>query len=46
MQGAYEEPVCDEARSRLLSLKRELKDINLSAVKSLEEGFEETRNAA
>lgn len=42
LQGAYEEPSYDEARSRLLSLKRELKDINLSAVKSLEEGFEET----
>ena len=42
LQGAYETPTYDEARGRLLDLKRELKAINLSAVNSLEEGFEET----
>ncbi len=42
LQAAYEVPIYEEAKSRLLSLKRELKAINLSAVNSLEEGFEET----
>jgi hypothetical protein len=42
LQGAYNEPDYDEAKSRLLSLKSELRSINVSAVKSLEEGFEET----
>ena len=42
LQGAYNEPNYGEAKSRLLSLKSELRSINVSAVKSLEEGFEET----
>jgi len=42
LQGAYETPDYDEARSRLLSLKKELQKINVSAARSLEEGFEET----
>jgi putative transposase len=42
LQGAYEAPSYTEAKARLLDLKRELKSINLSAVNSLEEGFEET----
>lgn len=42
LQAAYEQPTYDEAKGALLSLKSELKLMNLSAVKSLEEGFEET----
>jgi transposase-like protein len=42
LQGAYELPGYEEAKNRLLSLKRELRMINLSAAASLEEGFEET----
>ena len=32
----------DEAKNTLQAIKREVKNINESAVKSLEEGFEET----
>ena len=42
LQGAYEATTYEKARSRLLELKRELRTLNLSAVHSLEEGFEET----
>ena len=42
LQEAYESPTYGKARSRLLALRRELKGINVSAVKSLDEGFEET----
>jgi transposase-like protein len=42
IQGAYEEPAYDDARNRLLTIRRELRTINLSAVTSLDEGFEET----
>lgn len=42
LQEAYELPTYAEAKSRLESLKKELRLINLSAVKSLEEGLEET----
>jgi transposase-like protein len=42
LQGAYEENGYAEAREKLLAIRRELKGINLSAVKSLDEGFEET----
>lgn len=42
MQSAYEQPTYDAAKGSLLKLKSELQLMNLSAVKSLEEGFEET----
>jgi putative transposase len=42
LQDAYELPTYDEAKSRLGRIKTELRAINLSAVNSLEEGFEET----
>jgi len=42
LQGAYEQPTYDAAKKTLEVIKRELRAINLSAVTSLEEGFEET----
>lgn len=42
LQSAYDEPNYEDAKRRLLSLKSELQHINVSAVKSLEEGFGET----
>lgn len=42
LQEAYEQPSYDEAKSALLKIRGELKLMNLSAVTSLEEGFEET----
>lgn len=42
LQAAYETPDYATARSRLMSLKQELSLINVSAVRSLEEGLEET----
>lgn len=42
LQVAYEQPTYEAAKGALLKLKGELKLMNLSAVKSLEEGFEET----
>jgi putative transposase len=42
LQGAYEQPTYDEAKKQLNKIKAELRGINLSAVNSLEEGFEET----
>jgi putative transposase len=42
LQGAYEQPTYDAAKKTLEAIKRELRNINLSAVNSLEEGFEET----
>lgn len=42
LQNAYEEPDYEEARERLLALKRELRRLNVSAANSLEEGLEET----
>jgi putative transposase len=42
LQDAYERPTYDEAKKQLLKIKAELRRINLSAVNSLEEGFEET----
>lgn len=42
LQGAYEQPTYEAAKKTLDAIKRELRDINLSAVNSLEEGFEET----
>jgi transposase-like protein len=42
LQNAYEQPTYDEAKKQLTKIKTELRGINLSAVNSLEEGFEET----
>jgi transposase-like protein len=42
LQDAYEQPTYEEAKSRLGRIKTELRAINLSAVNSLDEGFEET----
>lgn len=42
MQAAYEQPSYQKAKSRLLAIRRELEQINISAAKSLDEGFEET----
>ena len=42
LQSAYEQPTYDAAKKLLEAIKRELCVINGSAVKSLEEGFEET----
>jgi len=42
LQAAYNQPTYDKAKARLQALKRELLLINESAVKSLEEGMEET----
>jgi len=42
LQAAYEQPSYEETKKHLEAVKRELKLINESAVKSLEEGLEET----
>lgn len=42
LQMAYEQITYESAKGALLKLKSELKLMNLSAMKSLEEGFEET----
>lgn len=42
LQQAYERPSYAEAKGALLRLRRELRLLNESAVKSLDEGFEET----
>jgi len=42
LQNAYEQPMYEEAKKELGKIKAELRPINLSAVSSLEEGFEET----
>ena len=42
IQAAYEQPTYERAKSRLEAIRRELRLINESAVKSLDEGFEET----
>jgi len=42
LQAAYEQPDYEKARKRLKSLRSELERINISAVRSLDEGFEET----
>jgi transposase-like protein len=42
LQNAYEKPTYEEAKAALNKLKPELKLINESAVRSLEEGMEET----
>lgn len=42
MQQAYERPTYAEAKKNLLSIRCDLEKRNLSAVRSLDEGFEET----
>ena len=42
LQTAYQENTYEKAKSKLMVVKKELKLINESAVRSLEEGFEET----
>ncbi len=42
LQAAYERPTHAAARAALLRVRQELKALNESAVKSLDEGFEET----
>jgi transposase-like protein len=42
LQDAYEQPTYEQAKKQLGRIKAELRGINLSAVHSLEEGFEET----
>lgn len=42
LQNAYEESDYEGAKKRLLAIRRDLKAVNESAVKSLDEGFEET----
>jgi len=42
LQEAYEEPTYEKAKERLLKIRKELQEINRSAVNSLDEGFEET----
>lgn len=42
LQAAYEQPTYESAKGSLLKIRAELKTMNLSAVKSLDEGFEET----
>lgn len=42
LQRAYEEPVYEKAKAKLLAVRKELGLLNESAVASLDEGFEET----
>lgn len=42
LQKAYERPTYEEAKKQLLEIRSQLDDINQSAVRSLDEGFEET----
>jgi transposase-like protein len=42
LQQAYERPTYAEAKAALKEIRRDLSERNLSAVKSLDEGFEET----
>ena len=42
LQEAYEEPTYEKAKGKLLKIRKELEQINRSAVNSLDEGFEET----
>ncbi len=42
LQGAYEQPTYETAKKALETIKRELSEVNISAVNSLEEGLEET----
>jgi putative transposase len=42
LQAAYDRPTYKEARELLLRLRSDLEEINQSAARSLDEGFEET----
>lgn len=42
LQAAYEQPTYEKAKSRLMAIRKELTLINESAVRSLDEGLEET----
>lgn len=42
LQNAYDRPTYHEAKGELAKIRRELEDRNLSAVASMDEGFEET----
>lgn len=42
LQNAYEQPTYDKAKKKLNTIRKELQLINVSAVKSLDEGLEET----
>ena len=42
LQMAYEQPTYEQAKAALLTLRKELRLLNTSAVASLDEGFEET----
>lgn len=42
LQRAYEKPTYQEAKTALFKIRDELQERNISAAKSLEEGFEET----
>jgi len=42
LQRAYSEPTYIEAKNELMKIREDLRQINLSAVNSLDEGFEET----
>ena len=42
LQDAYEEPSYEKAKAELKGIRKELKQLNESAVKSLDDGFEET----
>jgi transposase-like protein len=42
LQKAYERPTEAEARRELMKIRKDLEQRNLSAVRSLDEGFEET----
>jgi transposase-like protein len=42
LQRAYKEPDYDKAKEILLAIREELKELNIAAVRSLDEGFEET----
>ena len=42
LQEAYEEPTYEKAKEKLLRIRKDLQEMNRSAVSSLDEGFEET----
>jgi putative transposase len=42
LQEAYEEPTYEKAKEKLLRIRKDLQEMNRSAVNSLDEGFEET----
>jgi len=42
LQAAYEQPRYEKAKEKLNQIKRDLENMNISAVNSLEEGLEET----